>query len=161
MPTTNEFRIAALVALLSTAYASSPRAAEIQPIRWVIADGQEVDKAQVTRIYDAACAWIEENLNTSRAPVQPKLTIHIGEACPDDGLAEACFSPATAELYLKRWEESSASAVANATLIAGLIQIMDREQLRRTVAGTSEQPEDSLTAVNDKPVSDGEPNLPN
>jgi len=139
---------AAIVGLLATMYAISLRAAELQPIRWVIAEGEEVDKARATRVYDAACAWIEENLTTSRTPVQPKLIIHIGEACPDDELADACFSPATAELYLRRWEDSSISAVANATLIAGVLQLMDRDQMRRSVAAVSTDDEYSIVAQN-------------
>src|SRR5689334_15827155 len=147
VPRMTTLRAVAIIGLLTATYTISAHAAEIQPIRWVIAEGEEVDKAQATQVYDAACAWIEDNLNTSRAPVQPKLVIHIGEACPGDAFADACFSPVTAELYLRRWEESSVSAVANATIIAGVLQLMDRDQMRRSVA-TSMHGEPTFVAEN-------------
>src|SRR5688500_11322876 len=37
------------------------RAADLQSIRWVIKDGLEADVIQAERIYEAACAWIEEH----------------------------------------------------------------------------------------------------
>lgn len=133
-----------LAALAIPAYA-----ADSGPIRWDIADGMTADKAQAVRIYEGACSWIEDHYRASRSPVKPPLTIHVGEACPDNAMKGPCFSSATAELYIPQWDNTSASAVAHATLISGLIQLMDRDEMRRTVARLlSEEARDFVTASN-------------
>jgi hypothetical protein len=109
-------------------------AADLKPLRWEIKDGMAADTIQAERIYEAACGWIEDHFASARTPIRPKITIHVGVACPDESLNRACYSTASSELYLPEWSETAPAAVAHATLIAGLFELMSREQIRETVA---------------------------
>jgi hypothetical protein len=122
-----------LMAVLCALYSAPAAASDARPIRWDIKDGEYADKAQAERIYEAAQAWLGEHLALPRVP-RPQLTIHVGEACPDAALKGACLSPASSELYLRTWDETSPSAVAHAALLAALTQLIDRDEMRRTVA---------------------------
>jgi hypothetical protein len=108
-------------------------AGDLQPLRWEIKDAMAADTIQAERIYEAACAWIEDHFATG-TPIRPKITIHVGMVCPDESLNRACYSTASSELYLPEWNETAPAAVAHATLIAGLFDLMSREQIRQTVA---------------------------
>lgn len=120
-------------ALLGVLFSTMALASDARPIHWDVKDGEYADKAQGERIYEAAQVWLGEHLALARAP-RPQLTIHVGEACPDSALKGACLSPATSELYLRTWDDTSPSAVAHAALLAALTQLIDRDEMRRTVA---------------------------
>jgi hypothetical protein len=117
--------VAAVLWLAAAADAAAPARLE-----WVVKDGKDVDKSHAERIYFAACRWMEEQMDPSEGPIRPKLTVHVGEACPREQIEGACMNPARGQLYLPEWDEEAPHAVAQATLATALYHLLDEEERR-------------------------------
>src|SRR5262245_8492509 len=119
--------IFSFIALFGIRFTATAVASDAVAIQWDIKGGQYVDKAQAQRIFDAAQEWVGDHLSLDRMP-RTTLTIHVGDVCPDKDLKGPCLSPASSELYLRTWDETSPSAVAHAALFAALTQLLDRDE---------------------------------
>ena len=104
--------------------------AQTTHLRWIVKSGQEVNTSRAERVYLEACRWVEDHFGAAGQQIRPNLTVHVGEACPDPEMAGPCTSPSKGELYLPQWDESSDGAVAQATLMAALLRLVDRHELK-------------------------------
>jgi hypothetical protein len=91
-----------------------------------------------SRLYDEACRWVEDNFSPDRILIRPRLTIYVGESCPDSKIAKdkACLSPAARQLYLPKWDASSPAAIIQATIVVGMLQLAEQQdipQIARTM----------------------------
>jgi hypothetical protein len=104
-------------------------------IRWVVtADQNErVDRPMAERLYDEACRWVEDRFGHVGRMIRPRLTIHVGEVCPDSEIRSACLSPASGVLYIPEWNEAAPGAIVHATIVVGMLQLLEREDLRDVV----------------------------
>lgn len=116
----------AVLLLVAAAYANAPAR-----LLWVVKAGEDVDKTHAERVYFEACQWIEKQLEAART-VRPKLTVHVGEACPQSQIEGACMNPALGELYLPKWDENAPRAVAEATLATALHDLLQEKQNRKS-----------------------------
>ena len=116
-------RAAAFILLLvAVAGASAP-----EKLQWVVKDGRDVDRRHGETIYLSACRWVEQQVEADE-PVRPRLTIHVGETCPQSRIAGACMNPILGELYLPEWDEESPYAVAEATVATAMHQLNNRDR---------------------------------
>jgi len=106
-------------------------------LRWVVdaAEETEVDRSLGERLYDEACRWVEDRFSPDGRSIHPRLTVHVGQACPDPSITGACLSPAASELYLPKWDSGSASAIIHATIVTGMLQLMEQQDLNKIVKG--------------------------
>jgi hypothetical protein len=104
--------------------------AEEPPIRWVVKDGQNVNRPQGERLYLEAVRWIEDRYE-SPVPLRPHLTIRVGERCPDTKITGACMGPWPGDLYLPEWDEAAPGYIVQATLKASLQQLLSNEDVRQ------------------------------
>jgi hypothetical protein len=104
-------------------------------IRWVITPDQneKVERSRAERLYDEACRWIEDRFDANGEAIRPRLSVHVGEACPDRQLRGACLSPASGVLYIPEWNEASPGHIIHATVVVGLLQLLEREDMRGVV----------------------------
>jgi len=152
-------QLIALVAGLFFAVGAS--AADRVNINWVVKPDQEerIDRAMVERLYNEACRWVEEHFDSNGKLVRPSLTVHVGEPCPNEELPQACLNAASGEVYLPEWDETSPGMVIQATIIVGMMKLVDKNDLRNVVRNLWEQ--DSRNFVSAKsmaPRSNGRSN---
>lgn len=102
-------------------------------LMWFVSGNQQVDKQQAARIYVDACQWIEDRFDVDGRRIRPHIAVHVGVECPDPEITGACTSPATGALYLPKWDAGSPGAIAQATLATGLLQLMDRTEVKNVV----------------------------
>ena len=112
----------------AVAYGAAP-----SRLLWVVKDGAAVDKNHAEKVYFEVCQWIEEQLESESEPVRPKLTVHVGEACPREHIEGACMNPMLGELYLPEWDEEAPNALAQATVATALFHLVNEQEKR---AGT-------------------------
>lgn len=105
--------------------------AEDLPIRWIVKQGHEANKLQVERLYLEATGWIEDRFGSPKQILRPGLTIHVGESCPDPGIAGACQTAQLGEVYIPEWDEGAPGYIVQATLVASLHQLMSRQELHQ------------------------------
>jgi hypothetical protein len=102
-------------------------------IRWVVKshEEQKVDRFMATRLYDEACRWVEDNFSPDGRTLRPRLTIHVGEGCPDSkiGKARPCLSPAASSLYLPTWDASAPGAIIQATIVVGMLHLAQQQDI--------------------------------
>ena len=100
-------------------------------LHWIVKSGQDVNKPQAERLYVEACRWIENRFGSEGKAIRPTLAVHVGKPCPNPEISGACLNPVLRELYIPKWDEASAGAVTQATLVTALLQLMDRHELQR------------------------------
>src|ERR1041385_7982498 len=104
-------------------------------IRWITTteEDENVDREMADRMYDEACRWIEDRFSPDGRQIHPALTVHVGWACPDSDISNACLSAASGELYIPHWDEGSAGKVVHATIIVGMLQLIEQQDIRAVV----------------------------
>jgi hypothetical protein len=117
-----------MIALLGC-FLSAAQAADIPRIRWNVKNGEEVDRPMAERLYLEASRMIEMRFGAGVKPVRPSIEVHVGSPCPDSSVPDACLAPATADLYLPHWDENAPGALTQATLVLGLLQLLDAEEI--------------------------------
>jgi hypothetical protein len=113
-----------MLTVIAGIFPSHLTAADDRPIRWIIKDGEAIDRAQAERLYREACRVIEQRFTDNTRVVRPRLTIHVGKSCPDSALSGTCLAPASGELYLPKWDDGAVGAITQATLVIGLLQLL-------------------------------------
>ena len=104
--------------------------AEEAPIRWIIEEGHEANRAQAERLYFDAVRWVEDRFGFQEEDLRPTLYIHVGEPCPDPEVSGACQGSFLGELYIPEWNEDSPGYVVQSTLLMSLLELMPQEDLR-------------------------------
>ena len=110
-------------------------AANSRGIRWITTDEEDekIDRELANRVYDEACRWVEDRFNPGGQQIQPALTIHVGSECPDGDIANACLSAASGELFIPHWDETSAGKIVHATIIVGMLQLIEQQDIRKVI----------------------------
>jgi hypothetical protein len=108
--------------------------AENASISWVIlADrtaGESVDKRQAEEIYREVVELMEQQMEWGGRPLRPRITVHIGEACPASEVGGPCMNPALGVLYVSEWNDEARDAFARIIMLTAMYQILvpaDRE----------------------------------
>jgi hypothetical protein len=104
--------------------------AQTPHLRWIVKSDRPISTDRAERVYLEACRWVEDHFGYVGQQVRPNLTVHVGEPCPNPELSGPCTSASEGELYLPRWDKSSVGAVAQATVLAALIRLIDRQELK-------------------------------
>jgi hypothetical protein len=104
--------------------------AQTAHLQWIIKGDQSVSTSKAERVYLEACRWVEDQFGYGDRRIRPSITVHVGEPCPNPALSGPCTSVSEGQVYLPQWDKSSEGAVAQATILAGLLQLVDRQELQ-------------------------------
>ena len=104
--------------------------AEEAPIRWIVKEGHEANRAQAERLYLDAVRLVEDRFGSPEVELRPTLFIHVGEPCPDPEVSGACQGSWIGELFIPEWDKDSPGYVVQATLLMSLLELMPQEELR-------------------------------
>ena len=122
-------------------FAVGASAEERGNINWIVKPEQEerIDRPMVERLYSEACRWVEEHFDSGGRAIRPNLTVHVGESCPNEEIPQACLSAASGEVYLLEWDEASPGMIIQATIIVGMMRLIDKKDLRNVVQNLRDQ----------------------
>ena len=99
-------------------------------LKWDVTTVQTVNKRQSVRLYMEAVHWVASKF-TGETIVMPCITVHVGSSCPDGAVGNLCVSPVTGDLYLPKWQEDSSAAIAQATVMTAMMQLVNRDEVRK------------------------------
>lgn len=110
-------------------------------ISWVVAEApaaiqsliQPDDKKQAEEIYLESLALIEERMMWRGSPLRPRITVHIGEACPATEMDGPCMNPALGVLYVNEWNEEARRALAHITMLTAMQQMLEPGERQRLI----------------------------
>jgi len=103
-------------------------------IEWNIKPNQQVNRRQAERLYGEACRWVTENIPTQKKPSWPCIVVKVGHPCPDPAKKGPCANPVTGEIFIPKWQSASAATVAQGTISAMLLHLLEPSEITRLAA---------------------------
>lgn len=104
-------------------------------IEWKVKSNRPVNKRQAERLYGEACRWVEANVAFNPGQHRPCVIVNVGEPCPDTRTQGACVNPVTGELFIPKWEATSAGTVAQGTISTMLLHLLDAQEITKAAEG--------------------------
>ena len=102
-------------------------------IEWSVQPNQHVDRRQAERLYAEACRWVKENIVTGKPLNSPCVKIIVGRPCPEKNSSGPCANPVAGEIYIPTWTPVSAGTVAQGTIAAMLLHLLDSKEITAIV----------------------------
>ena len=104
-------------------------------IEWNVKSDRPVNKRQAERLYGEACRWVEANVAFNPGQRRPCVIVNVGEPCPDTRIQGSCANPVTGELFIPKWEATSAGTVAQGTISTMLLHLFNGKEITKVVEG--------------------------
>ena len=74
---------------------------------------------------------MKEKIVTVKPLNSPCIKVIVGQSCPGKNSSGACTNPVTGEIYIPAWTAASAGNVAQGTISAMLLHLLDAKEITR------------------------------